>query len=223
MKSVRAKKPVVFKRDPPDLPAEFESAETPYGLFANTRFVTIAESHLQNLNQTNLKIDTLQIEGSVLNHVQLSESQFGNAVWKDVRMVNCDLANIHAHRISLLRVEFIDCRLTGFRASALEWQDVLIQNSDARYAQLQRGKFRNCEFTGCDMQDADLQEADLTACLLRSCNLARADFRKAKLRDTDLRSSQIETMLVQINDLQGTIVDPAQAMVFARLLGLQIK
>jgi uncharacterized protein YjbI with pentapeptide repeats len=63
----------------------------------------------------------------------------------------------------------------------------------------------------------------LSGSVFRSCNLTRADLRGAKLQNTDFRTSEVEGMLVGMTDLQGAIVDPAQAMVFARVLGLQIR
>ncbi len=217
-----AKKSAAFKRDEPDLPVELEFAGEPGGLFADGEFVTIQEKRLQDVGRTNLRVNAFRIEGSVLDRVQLAGGQFGSAVWKDVRLVRCDLANVRAHRITLVRVELVDCRLTGFSAAALDWQDVLIQNGDVRYTQLQGGRFRTCEFDGCNWQDADLQNADLTGSVFRSCNLARADLHGAKLQNTDFRTSEVEGMLVGMNDLRGAIVDPAQAMVLARVLGLQI-
>jgi uncharacterized protein YjbI with pentapeptide repeats len=220
MKPVKVKKPVDFKRDRPDLPAELESSEAP-GLFAHDE-VFIEERHLQELERTNLNLSTFRIEGSVLERVQLAGGKFGSAIWRDVRLIGCDLSNLHAHRIALVRVELIDCRLTGFGATALDWQDVLIQEGDLRYSRFRGGTFRTCEFSGCNWQDADLQEADLTGSIFRSCNLARADLRGTKLQKTDFRKSEVEGMLVGKDDLQGAIVDPGQAMIFARLLGLQI-
>jgi uncharacterized protein YjbI with pentapeptide repeats len=218
MKPVKARKPVAFKRDAPDLPAEFESA----GAIGDGDSVALTETRLLDLDRSNLRIESFRVEGSVLERVRLAGGQFGSAVWKDVRLVGCDLANVRAHRISLLRVELIDCRLTGFRATALDWQDVLIQNGDVTYSQFQGGKFRTCEFDGCNWQDADLQEADLSGSVFRSCNLARADLRRAKLQNTDFRRSEVDGMIIGMGDLHGAIVDPAQAMVFARVLGLQI-
>lgn len=223
MKPPIAKKTAAFKRDEPDLPVEFESAAESGQWFADGEFATIQEKHLQDMERTNLRVDTFRVEGSVLERVQLAGGQFGSAVWKDVRLVGCDLANIRAHRIAFVRVEFVDCRLTGFSATALDWQDVLIRNGDVRYAQFQGGKFRSCEFEGCNWQEADLQNADLTGSVFRSCNLARADLHGAKLQNTDFRKSEVEGVLVGMNDLRGAIVDPAQAMVFAQVLGLQIK
>ncbi len=215
---MKAKKSVVIKRDRPDLPAEFASTQW----LDEGKSITLQETRLQDLERTSLKLDAFRLEGSTLERVQLAGGQFGSVVWKDVRVVGCDLANIRAHRVSLVRVELVDCRLTGFRATALDWQDVLIQNGDARYAQFESGKFRDCEFEGCNFQDADFRGADLAGAIFRSCNLDRADLQKTKSQNTDFRKSEVEGMLVGMTDLQGAIVDPAQAMVLARVLGLQI-
>jgi uncharacterized protein YjbI with pentapeptide repeats len=223
MKRPIAKKPVAFKRDKPDLPVELESTGEPRGWCADGEFATIHEECVQDVQAKNLKVSTFRIEGSVLERVQLADGQFGSAVWKDVRLIGCDLGNIRAHRIALVRVELMDCRLTGFSATALDWQDVFIQNGDVRYAQFPGGTFRSCEFETCNWQDADLQNSDLTGSVFRSCNLARADLHGAKLQDTDFRKSEVEGLLIGVNDLRGAIVDPTQAMVFAQVLGLQIK
>jgi len=222
MKQIKARKPAVFERDLPDLPAELQCPDAAADLFADSE-VVIAEQRLQDVDRRDLTVSTFQVEGSVLERVQLAGGRFGSVVLKDARLVGCDLANVLAHRINLVRVELIDCRLTGFRATTLDWRDVLVQNGNLGYSQLQRGLFRSCEFDGCNLQEADLQEADLTGSMVRKCNLARADLRGAKLQNTDLRGSDVEELLVGMEDLQGAVVDAEQAVKFARLLGLQIR
>ncbi len=216
---MKAPKPAPFRRDPPDLPSEFD---TPAQLFTSAD-ITLNELHLKDLDHANLATASLRIEGSVLERIQLSSAQLGAAVWKDARLIDCDLANVLAHRISLVRVEFINCRLTGFRSAAIDFQDVLFEDCDLRYAQLQNGRYRSCEFVHSNLQDADLQQADLSGSILRACNLAQADLRGANLRNTDLRASDIETTHLHASGLQGAIVNPAQALTLARLLGLQIR
>ncbi|MFN7998207.1 MAG: pentapeptide repeat-containing protein [Bryobacteraceae bacterium] len=211
-----------FKRALPDLPAEFEAAQEPRSL-VDGESVALQEAHLLDLNATNLNIHALRIEGCVLERVQLAGGQFGSATWKDVRLVGCDLANIKARRMTLLRVELIDCRLTGLSVTALDWQDVLIQNGDVRYARFPGGNFRSCEFAASNWQETDLQGADLSGCVFRSCNLSRTDLQGARLQNADVRQSEVEGLLVAVRDLKGLIVDPAQAMVLAPLLGIQIK
>ena len=222
-KQPKAKRPGTFHRDEPDLPAEFESTDAPGQLFEATEMVRIQERQLQDLEQTSLKIDALQVEGSLLERIQLSGAQLGSMVCKDVRLEGCDLANVRAHRVSFVRVELVECRLTGFRATALDWQDVLVRKGDLGYAQIFEGKFRNCEFDTCSWPEADLRQTDLSGSVFRSCNLTRADLRGAKLQNTDFRTSEVEGVVIGMTDLEGAIVDAAQAMVFARVLGLQIR
>ncbi|HYP04927.1 MAG TPA: pentapeptide repeat-containing protein [Bryobacteraceae bacterium] len=197
------KKTPVFKRDRPDLPSEWE--------------MSLAE------DSRNMRAEELRLDGAVFERVALAGSQFGSVLWKDVRFVDCDLANVRAHRMTLVRVEFINCRLTGLVSAVVDWRDVLISGGDLRYAQLQGGKFRSCEFDNCNWEESDLQNADMEGSIFRSCNLAQADFRRAKLNHADLRKSEVEGLTIGMNDLRGAIVDPAQAMVFARLMGLQIR
>lgn len=222
MKPVRAGKPVPFNRDRPDLPAQLEQIGDPNEVFEQTDFITIEKKRVQDLDRSSLRIDVFRVSDSLLERVHLAGGEFGSAVWKDSRLIGCDLANIRAHRIALVRVEFVDCRLTGFRATAVDWQDVLIENGEMSFCQLSGGRFRTCEFDRCDWRDADLQKADLSGSVFRSCNLARADLRAARLQNTDFRKSEVDGMVVGVSDLQGAIVDPAQAMVFARLMGLKI-
>lgn len=219
---MKSKKNDPAKRESPDLPAEFEAGGAT-ALTPDDGEVWLQGRRIEDAAWTGGKAAALNIEGCVLSRVRWSGSEFGSVTWKDVRLVGCDLANVNAHRINLVRVELIDCRLTGLAARATEWQDVLVRNSDARFVQLLGGVFRRCEFEGGDWQEADLQEADLSGAVMRGCQLQRADLRRARLRGTDFRQSDLEEMLVGISDLEGAIVDPAQAMVLARLMGLQIR
>jgi uncharacterized protein YjbI with pentapeptide repeats len=212
-----------FRRDPPDLPAYLGSSSELCQVWADGEIFTIQEMRVQDQQRTNLRAGSFRIEGSLLERIQLAGGQFGSAVWKDVRFAGCDFANIAVKRMELVRAEFIDCRLTGLSATAFEWKDVLIRNCDVSYAQLPGGSFQNCESDGCNWHEADLQNADLSGSVFRSCNLERTDFHGAKLQNTDFRTSEVEEMRIGMNDLRGAIVDPAQAMVFARVLGLQIR
>jgi hypothetical protein len=45
----------------------------------------------------------------------------------------------------------------------------------------------------------------------------------ARLEAADFRGSQVEGLVANAEDLRGAIVDPAQAMVFAELMGLKIR
>jgi uncharacterized protein YjbI with pentapeptide repeats len=222
MKPPKHKKPAAFRRDLPDLPAGFPEPPTLDSLLQNDEIVA-EDQLLRGLAMKHRSLRTFRAQGCVLENVQRSGAQFGATVWRDVRLTGCDLANVQAHRITLVRVEFIGCRLTGFRTSALDWRDVLVEDCDLAYAQLQRGLFRACEFRRSNCPETDLQQADLGGSLLRACNLTRADLRGARLQDADLRDSGLDGVLVNIEDLRGAVVDANQAVSLARLMGLQIR
>src|SRR5215471_6897555 len=131
-----------FKRDQPDLPTQLESLTALDDSAIEENIVTDAAWGKR-------KFESLRIDGSILERVNFAEGEFGSLTIKDSRLKSCDLSNVRAHRISLVRVELIDCRLTGFHATAADGQDVLIQGSDLRYAQLPGAKFRTCEFEDC--------------------------------------------------------------------------
>jgi uncharacterized protein YjbI with pentapeptide repeats len=165
----------------------------------------------------------LHAESAVLDHVSLADRTFASIVWKDVRLVSCDLANLETRHLTLVRVEFIDCRMTGLRAGVADCQDVLISEGDQRYSQFRYSKFRSSEFNSCNFEEADFQGTDLSGSIFRKCNLKNAEMSKVKLQNADLRGSQIEGLHLNAEDVRGAIVDLPQAMIFAGLLGIRIE
>lgn len=206
----------------PQLAADLAAPADPGSLFSNGAAVTLDALHLRSGNARGVKASTFAATGSVLELTDFAGAEFEAIVLKDVRLVNCDLAHLKVQRMVLERVEFIDCRLMGLSVESLDAGDVLIQNSDVRYASLQGASLRNCEFEGAKWQESDLRSADLSGTVIRNCDLERADLRGATLRDTDFRTSKLEGMQVGVNDLRGAIVEPGQAMILAQVLGVRI-
>ena len=212
-----------FKRDEPDLPFEFDAPGDAASALQDGEFVSLEGMRLQHVERVDARMGTLHVDGSELDGVRLAGGQFGSAVWKDVRLSRCDLANVRARRMDLLRVAFVDCRMTGLTTDAVDWKDVLVRNGDLSYAQVAGGTFQSCEFEGCKWQEADLQNTDFSGCVFRSCDFSRADLRGARLNGADFRTSEIEGMVVGIHDLRGAIVSADQAIVLSRVLGIVIK
>ena len=59
--------------------------------------------------------------------------------------------------------------------------------------------------------------------MIKGCNLSHVEMTGAKLGEADLRGSQLEGLQANADDLRGAIVDPAQAMVLAEIMGLKIR
>jgi uncharacterized protein YjbI with pentapeptide repeats len=219
---LRPPKKFVFSRRAPDLPREMAAEADATALF-EPHDISLSDRSIEGVRIESRTHGTLHIDSSILQRVSLANSSFGSMVWKDVRLVGCDLANLETRGLTLVRVEFINCRMTGLRAGEAHCQDVLISEGDQRYSQFRFSRFKSAEFTSCNFGEADFQGADLTGSLFRKCNLQNADMSKTKLLNADLRGSQVEGLQLNAEDLRGAVVDPSQAMIFASLLGIRIE
>jgi uncharacterized protein YjbI with pentapeptide repeats len=166
--------------------------------------------------------DSFSIDGSTLDRVNLSDTSYRSIVLTDVRLVNCDLANFETQASKLVRVEFINCRMTGFRAGRADCQHILISEGDQRYSEFRFSKFKSAEFDSCNFEEADFHGTDLTGSQFRKCNLKRAEMNEAKLFDADLSGSVVDGLKLNAEDIRGAWVDASQAMLFASLLGIRI-
>jgi len=185
--------------------------------------ISIADRLIAGTRIENRTAGTLRIESSLLEGVSLAGSRFTSILWKDVRLVRCDLANLEMRYLTLTRVELIDCRMTGFRAGEADCQDVLVSAGDQRHCQFRFSKFKSAEFDSCNFEEADFESSDLSGSIFRRCTLRNAEMSKVKLVNADLRGSLVEGLRMNAEDVRGAVVDPSQAMIFAALLGIRIE
>lgn len=222
MRHFRNAKKFVFSRRAPDLPDEMAAAPDTAVLF-EPRDILITERLIEGARIENRAAGTLRIESSILEGVSLAGSSFASIIWKDVRLVRCDLANLETRYLTLTRVELIDCRMTGFRAGEANCQDILVSAGDQRHCQLRFSKFKSAEFDSCNFAEADFQGTDLSGSIFRKCTLRNTEMSKVRLLNADLRGSLIEGLRMNAEDVRGAVVDPSQAMIFASLLGIRIE
>lgn len=215
-------KKFVFSRRKPDLPNEMTMAADASTLF-EPHDISIVDRLVEGLRMEDRTVGTLLIEASVLEKVSLANSSFASIACKDVRLVGCDLANLKTRTLTLRRVEFINCRMTGFHAGKADCQDILISEGDQRYSLFRFSRFQSTEFDSCNFGDADFQGTDLSGAIFRKCDLQNTEMSKVKLVNTDLRGSRVEGLRLNAEDIRGAVVDLPQAMIFASLLGIRIE
>lgn len=150
---------------------------------------------------------SLRLEGLVLQRARLAERSFHSIALRDVRLVGCDLANVTTRALSLIRVEFVDCRLTGFTGGDVEAQDVLFSECDGRLTLRFSKMNKGVEFDSCQLEDADFGGTDLTGSVFRGCNLRNVEMGKARLMDADLRGSRVEGLHVGAEEVAGRGAD----------------
>ena len=209
-------------RTPPDsLPSPEEL--TPVMAEIMITGTPLEESWARDVDLSGHKIPSLVARNSVFDHVSFANCRIPSFRLQDFRMVKCDLSNAVLHGFEATRVEFIGCRLTGMRASECHCHDVLFEDCDLRYVQLNDSEIRRSEFRASRLEESDLRGTDLQGAIFTNVILHRADLTQAKLRGADLRGAEIEGIAIQPKDLRGAIVSVAQAIDLARLLGVIIK
>jgi len=200
-----------------------KAAEIGEDLAAGELSARVVDQHVTGTDWRGRKEAALWVEGSVLERVCLADCRFGSIVMKDVRLVGCELANLSTHGMTLTRVEFIDCRMTGMNGGEVVGLDVLIREGDQRYMQMRAGRFKGAEFEDCNFEEADFQGTDFSGSVFRRCNLRNVEMGAARLFDADLRGSALEGMHIATEGLRGAVVDAGQAMTLALLLGVRIE
>jgi len=216
---MRAAKKFVFSRREPEIPSDLTVAA---GL-ADGQDIAIADQWITGFDMRGRPVGSLRVEASVLERVNLGENSFGSIVLKDVRLIGCELANLRARGLTMTRVEFIDCRMTGLSGGDVDARDVLIREGGQRYCQFRASRFKAAEFDSCNFEESDFQDTDFTGAVFRRCNMRNVEMGQAKLYDADLRGSMIEGLHIGLEGLRGALVDPAQAMSLALLMGIRIE
>jgi uncharacterized protein YjbI with pentapeptide repeats len=141
----------------------------------------------------------------------------------DVRMDVCDLSAADWEEGHIRRTEFVECRLWGADFFRAQFQDVVFQTCNAEHAVYTAATLNQVRFEQCILQGVSFAEADLRGVVFHRCDLAQADLRGAKLKGTDLRGSILDGLLVNAQDLSGVIIEPAQAVQIAALLGIEVR
>jgi len=165
----------------------------------------------------------VSFEACRFDHVSMRDSEFPGMSLLDVRMEECDLANLGVYKGQLQRVEVVASRMVGLKAAEAEFQDMLFKECKGEFALFRSATFKSVRFEGCDLTEADFGGADLSGVIFAGCKLDRCEMAGAKLMGADFRGSSIEGLKVGLEELRGAIVDPSQAVEFVRLLGLVVK
>jgi uncharacterized protein YjbI with pentapeptide repeats len=208
-------------RIPADLPSDLDYL-TQIDVSGLLSVLPLEDARVGAAELTGVEIPSLSLTGSVVEGAVFAEATIQAAPLRDVRFVKCDFSNALLSGFEARRVEFIDCRLLGMKAIACRWQDVLVENCDARYAQFKGGVVRSCEFKGTRLDEADLRGANLEGTTFAETSLRRADLSGARLNNVNLRGADVDGLVVRAEDLKGALVTAPQAMDLARLLGLVI-
>lgn len=203
----------------PRLPKNL-SSEMPAALETHGEHLAIA---WHNASLTQQTASHVVWEQASLRRVTLGQSRLPHARFTDVRLEACDFSGANLEHAHLRRTELRGCRLLGTQFIDARLEDVLLYEGNAEGVVFARATFKLARFENCRLTQASFEGADLTDVVFSGCDLTQANFLGAKLSGADLRGSVINQLLVGMRELQGAIIEPAQAVQMAGLLGLVVK
>ncbi len=158
------------------------------------------------------------VERAILRDLDLTATRLDTLRLRDVRLVNCDLANAVWREAALTRVEIVGCRVTGLDLTEASADDLLVRECSGTLACFRFATIKRALFERCGLSEVDFQDATLTDTRLQGCDLAGAVWFGATLAGVDLRGSTLDDPRMRAGDLTGAVIDPVQLVALARTL-----
>lgn len=161
-----------------------------------------------------------------LERANLAQTVLRFSKLRDVRLVKSDLSNADLGATAWDRVEVLEGRLTGMKASEASFQDVRFVDCKADFALFRFAEFRDCHFEACVLKEADFQGADLRGVVFKGSDIRGANFTGARLDQADFRGVNFAEAVLRPEDLKGIVIDADQALelapFFAQALGVTV-
>ena len=145
----------------------------------------------------------IDISNSVLEDSNLSNLDLTDRTYQYVTFKNCNM----------IGVSFIDSYL----------DNVVFENCNLKYSNFTGCHFKDVKFDSCNLDEVSFNELNWKKLSFSKCHMWGTEFYKTTLKDIDLSSCDISTLKLDINHIQGLIIDYYQSMVIASILGIKIK
>ncbi|MEH2457690.1 pentapeptide repeat-containing protein [Nostoc sp.] len=168
----------------------------------------------KNVNLSNCQIQGtkgVDFQYAYFDNVKAINTYFKKLTLQDVRITKSDFANTEWEEGSLNRVEFINCRLLGFKAIKCRLKNVIFKGCQGQLSQFNSSKFDHAIFDNCILEDSTFIESSLINVKFINCQMNNVMLTDAKFKNTDFRGSNIEGLQINISQLQGAILDVFQA------------
>ncbi len=203
---------------PPRLPKPLPT-DTPETLADH---VHIFQAALNGLDYNNLHAHGLILEQVRARKVQMLRSNLPGMRVVDSVLETCEISGSEWEKAFIRRVTFQGCRLMGAQMLEGIFEDVEFINCQAESLGFVSAKFKNCRFSKCVLRKASFDGADVSKVVFNDCDLTEADFHLAKLKGTDFRTAEISGLKVGVEEMQGAIIAPFQALQVVGLLGVKV-
>lgn len=206
----------------PKVPVQLEDAT----LEMMIRDGELEDAQLRVIEAVNCNVAGLELSSVVLEKVTLTGSHLTRLTARDVRARQSDFTAAHLGNGTLVRVEFVDCRMTGVDFNQASLHDVVFRGCKLDMANFRQADVRRVQFIDCILFETDFINATLTDVAFQSCLLEKTVFSQATCKQVDLRTSQLIT-IAGWRSLKGATIDSLQltgvAPYLAHELGIKVQ
>ncbi len=162
-------------------------------------------------------------EQAVIRHASFGRSRFSGARLMDIRCEASDFAGAEWQRTRWQRVTFKGCKLTGMQLSGFQGMDIVFRDCAMESAIFANGRLTSVRFENCRMRRTMFDTMGFKGVTFFKCDLTGADVSGSRLERVDFRGSELSDFRIESRQLQGTMMDPLQAVQMAILLGIIVK
>jgi len=212
-----------FLRNAPVQPPRLSASAVPSELLALENDSEYTEKLFADCALRGQSADNLAFDQVLFQRASLTRSRLLRTKISDTKLEASDLSETILQKGRWNRVECVGCRLTGFQLLDYVCQDVLFKECSMEGVMFRMGRFRSVRFEKCNLRRSLFDTMDLAGTLFLGCDLTGADLLGSTLEGVDFRGSGLADLHVEGRQLQGTTIDPLQAIQVALLLGVTIK
>ena len=143
---------------------------------------------------------------------------FGAGWHTDSAFLRCTFTNCN-----LFEAEFIGCKMVGSSFHATALRPLRVTGGDWSFAGLAGADLRGITVRDVRMREVDLTAAKCDNAVLAGVDLSGAQLHSASFMKSDLRGSDLTALDPTFVAVAGAIIEPAQAVVIAQVLGFEIR
>lgn len=159
----------------------------------------------------------------IFKNVTITESSLTGIELMDVIFDHCDLSNVDFTNAIIHRTEFRNCKLIGTDFTRGRFQNVYVKDCLGDFATFRLTNLKQVAFDDSLLRNSDYYQSSFQKVAFSRCNIDQAMLAGTKLGGMDLSDCEFSGLVVDIQDLEGCIISPQQAVSFVGLLGLVIK
>jgi uncharacterized protein YjbI with pentapeptide repeats len=163
-----------------------------------------------------LSFEAARVEASTLLGLVIDRMEMTDSV-----CVKLEAAALQAYKANLLRVELIDCRMTGTEFAEGQFEDCLFRNVKFDDSGFRFASFKRVRFENCILRQADFTGAKLTHVVFRECELEAANFVSAQAAHVDITGEDL-TLAKGLLGLKGATISSEQLMQLAPLFAAEL-